>query len=178
MTKARTAPGGAIRAKPVKTRKKSTTITPAQREAGGEGAINKHWRTYFLAALVETSNVSTSAKSAGISTSRAYKVKLEDTTFAAQWRAALLQGYEHLEMEVLGYLRGGIPDRKMDVTAAIKLLALHRQEVARERAVTDERSEQEVLDSIDAMIDEMRERSAANEALLAQDIGEEANDGE
>jgi hypothetical protein len=38
--------------------------------------------------------------------------------------------------------------------------------VAHERAAQDDRSEQEVLDSIDAMIDSMRERAAANAAQL------------
>jgi len=81
---------------------------------------------------------------------------------------ALAQGYENLEMELLGYLRAPAPERKMDVANAIRLLTLHRQSVAHQRANQDDRSEQEVLDSIDAMIDDMRQRAAANAAQLAE----------
>ena len=144
-----------------KQRQKQTKITPSQRAAAGEGVLSKHWRTYFLQALAATSNVTASADEAGVSTSRAYKARREHPEFAAQWRAALHEGYEHLEMEVLAYLRGNAPERKLDVANAIRLLAAHRDTVARMRALEDESDEQEVLDSIDAMIDEMRQRSIA-----------------
>jgi hypothetical protein len=147
--------------------RKRTKLAPAIRDANSEGKVPKHWRTYFLAALIETSNVKASADQAGISPSRAYKVKREEPDFAAQWRAALFEGYEHLEMETLAYLRDPQPEFKKDVAAAIRLLLHHRDEVAGQRALEDNRSEQEVLDSIDAMIGEMRERAAANAALLA-----------
>jgi len=149
-------------------RKKRTKITTTQRFEGEEGPINKHWRTYFLQALGESSNVSASAARAGVAPSRAYKVRREDAEFAAQWRAALYEGYQHLEMDVLCFLRVGETDRKIDVAAAIRLLAAHREAIAQERALIDNRDEQAVLDSIDAMIGEMRERSIANAALLAE----------
>lgn len=149
-------------------RKKCTKLAGLLRSADSEGKLHKHWRTYFLAALVETSNVKASAEHAGISPSRAYKVRSEDLAFAAQWHAAMLEGYEHLEMETLAYLRSGDPTRKMDVAAAIRLLLHHAETVARQRALQDNRSEQDVLDSINAMIDEMRERAATNAALLAR----------
>ncbi|MEQ1716660.1 MAG: hypothetical protein ABL907_11850, partial [Hyphomicrobium sp.] len=82
------------------------------------------------------------------------------------WQVALAQGYENLEMELLGYLRDPAPDRKMDVANAIRLLTLHRQSVAQQRAHADDRSEQDVLDSIDQMIDDMRQRAAANALQL------------
>lgn len=143
---------------------KQVHMTPAQRAAGGEGAISKHWRTYFLQALAATSNVTASAKEAGVSPSRAYKARREQPDFAAQWRDALHEGYEHLEMEVLAYLRGNDPERKLDVANAIRLLAAHRDTVARMRALEEEGDEQDVLDSIDAMIDQMRRRSLAAQA--------------
>lgn len=150
-------------------RKKRTRITPTQREAGGEGPLSKHWRTYFLSALIDTSNVTAAAKAVGVAPSRAYKVRREDPGFAAQWRVALHEGYQNLEMELLGFLRGTEPDRKIDVPAAIRLLTMHRETAAQARAVADDRSEQEVLASIDAMIDEMRGRAAANAAIIAAD---------
>ena len=46
------------------------------------------------------------------------------------------------------------------------LLAAHRATIAQERAAIDDQDEQTVLNSIDAMIDEMRERSIVNTAQL------------
>ena len=176
MSKANNAPGTPVREGTPGKRKTHTKITPAQRAAGGEKSLDKHWRTYFLAALVETSNVKASAAQAGISPSRVYKVRREDSNFAAQWLVALYEGYMNLEMEVLCYLRNPDPEKKMDVANAIRMLARRRELVAHERALEDNRSEQEVLDSIDAMIDGMRQRAAANAALLAEDDAEDGVD--
>lgn len=141
-------------------KRKNVRITPSQKEEGGEGALNKHWRTYFLQALAATSNVTASAAKAGVSPSRAYKVRRESAAFAAQWRAALHEGYEHLEMEVLAYLRGNDPERKLDVANAIRLLAAHRQTVAQIRSMQDETDEQSVLDAIDHLINRMRREAS------------------
>lgn len=167
MTKAQKAPGSSPRARATRPRKPAIKL-PAKLRQNEDNPGNRHWRTYFLAHLVETSNISASAKAAGIATARAYRTRQDDPEFAAQWRLALAQGYENLEMELLGYLRNPQPERKLDVANAIRLLTLHRQSVAHSRALQDDRSEQEVLDSIDAMIDEMRERAAANTAQLAE----------
>ena len=153
--------------KPVKlTRRKPTTLTAKQRQQELEGKIDKHWRTYFLQKLAETSNVTASAAQAGVATSRAYKTRREDAKFAAAWRAALFEGYQHLEMEVLGFLRAAEPDRKFDVANALRLLAAHRATITALRLDPEEEDEQAVFDSIDAMIDEMRERSLANDIAL------------
>lgn len=169
--------GETPRARPRRKSKPRIKIAPRLRAEEGEDRLSKHWRTYFLAALVETSNVSASAARAGIAPSRAYKVRREDPNFAAEWHAALQEGYDHLEMETLAHLRQPDPARKIDVGGAIRLLTLHREEVAHQRALVDHRDEQEVLDSIDAMLDEMRERAAANAAILAADAPhEEAGD--
>lgn len=177
MTEAKAPRRGRAPAASAPPRKKKVKLPQSQRDAAGEGRLDKHWRTYFLAELVETSNVSASAEKAKISTSRAYKVRREDPAFAAQWRAALCEGYENLEMELLGYLRKPDAVHKMDVANAIRLLSHHRECVARERAIADNRSEAEVLESIDAMIDEMRERAAANSALIAAATQEAGIDG-
>jgi hypothetical protein len=161
---------------PKPAKKKQITITPSQREAAGEeGRVPNNWRTYFLQALAETSNIALSAERAGIAPSRAYKARREDAEFAARWREALLEGYDLLEMEVLGWLRAVDPSRKIDVASAIRLLAAHRDTVARERALREDDDEQVVLESIDRFIDEMRDRRAANTAILS---GPEPDDGE
>ena len=170
MSKANSAPGEPVG--DTKPRKRTARLTIGQRAAEGEARVHKHWRTYFLNALIETSNVTASAAQAGVSPSRAYKARREDPDFAAQWRVALREGYESLEMELLGYLRNPDPQNKMDVANAIRLLSKHREFVAHERALDDNRSEQEVLDSIDRMIDDMRQRAAANAALMAGSVAE------
>lgn len=173
MTKAISPSGAPAPVRTPRPRGRRIKLAPALRAAAGETALNKHWRTYFLAALVETSCVKASAQIAGVSPTRAYRARREDPAFAAQWRTALAEGYENLELELLAHLRNPDPARKIDVANALKLLTHHRAAKAEQRAPVDERSEQEVLDSIDAMIDQMRERAAANAALLA-----EADDGE
>lgn len=119
-------------------------------------------RKRFLDALIATSNVSQAAKTAAIDLTRLYRWRRSDPGFAAQWRAALAEGYEHLEMEVLAYLRGTDPERKLDVPNAIRLLAAHRKTVAEIRAFQEPEDEQAVLASIDDLIDRMRREAAAN----------------
>ena len=80
-------------------------------------------------------------------------------------------------MEALGYLRAPDPDRKFDVANALRLLAAHKATIDKQRAVPEEEDDQAVFDSIDAMIDEMRERSLANDAALALPEADDAQDG-
>lgn len=174
------APGGKKPKKPKEPRKrnKQVRITAKQREEeAGDPPLGKHWRGDFLQALAQTSNVTAAAAAVGACTGRVYKARRLEPDFAAAWRAALFEGYQNLEMEVLGYLRAPDPARKLDIPGAIRLLTLHREEAARERSFADNRNEQEVLDSIDAMIDEMRGRTAANAALLVSE-GEESDGSE
>lgn len=126
------------------------------------------WRTLFLEALAETSNVTASAVRANVPTRTVYNARREEAGFAAKWRAALHEGYDNLEMEVLGYLRDAKPKRKLDVASALRLLIAHRETVARERALREDDDEEAVLESIDRFIDEMRERRAANTAILTK----------
>lgn len=168
MSTAGDAPQAAARPRRGPGKQKKTIKIPALlREQGRETALNRHWRAYFLAALVETSNITKAAAAAGVTASRAYRVRQEDPEFRALWMGALAEGYHNLEMEVLGYLRDPQPGFKMDVANALRLLDRHRQLVAQQRALEDNRDEAEVLASIDAMIDQMRQRSAANALLLA-----------
>jgi hypothetical protein len=129
------------------------------------------WKRAFLEALAETSNVSASAARVNVPTRTVYRLKREDGEFAAKWLAALHEGYDNLEMELLGYLRDPASSRKMDVTAALRLLAAHRQTVERSRALMEEDDEQAVLDSIDAFLEDMRQRRLANAAILVEAEG-------
>ncbi len=164
-----TSPGDAALpgARPKRFNKKKTLWITPQLLVEEDGPVNTHWRTFFLDALVATSNVTAACKTAGVATSRAYQTRQGDPAFAAQWQSALVQGYDHLEMELLAYLRNPDPDVKMDVAGAIRLLTMHRETVARQRAVDDRRSEREVLESLDAMIEAMRQRRLANTVTVA-----------
>ena len=145
-------------------KRKNVRITDVQKAAEGEGPINKHWRTYFLQNLAATSNVSLSAKKAGISLSRAYKTRREHADFAAAWRAALYEGYEHLEMEVLACLRGHDPERKLDIANAIRLLAAHRETIAAERAKRHGQDEAAVFAALERKLATIRSRAARSDA--------------
>lgn len=137
-------------------------------------ARNVGWRTLFLARLAETSSVAASAAYANVPVATVYKIRRSDPGFAARWRAALYEGYEHLEMEVLAYLRGNLPGRKLDIANAIRQLAAHRRTIAEIRAEEEEDDEQAVLDSIDALIDSMRAEAALTDQ---SDRAEPGHDG-
>ena len=122
------------------------------------------WKPEFLRMLAETSNVTAAALAAGVKPLKAYLARREDPDFAHSWRQALYEGYEHLEMEVLAFLRGNLPERRVDVANAIRQLAAHRKTVAVMRAVEGEENPMDVRDSIDAMIDEMKAEWAAKKA--------------
>jgi hypothetical protein len=126
------------------------------------------WRNTFFEVLAETSNVTTAAARAGIPLRTAYKTKRDDAGFASRWLAALHEGYDMLEIELLGYLRDPNPRRKMDVASALRLLAAHRATVERLRALTAEDDEQATLDSIDQFFEDMRQRRLANNAILLE----------
>lgn len=149
-----------------------TKINPALR-VGEKENLDRHWRTLFLDTLAETSNVSEAARRAGINPSRAYKVRREEAAFRLKWNAALVEGYDHLEMETLHRLRMGVDagkdDRKFDIANALRLLTLHRETVARERALTGEEDEESVLAELNARLDAMRGREAELAELFAQE---------
>lgn len=132
------------------------------------------WKSVFFETLAETSNVAASAARANVPAATVYKLRRSDPKFAARWLTALHDGYDRLEMELLGYLRDPRPGRKMDSAAALRLLAAHRDVAERRRAMLEEEDEQAVLESIDRFIDEMRGRRAANTAILAEDAGDGA----
>ncbi len=155
-------------AKPAKQKKQLFVELRPEYTAGEEGKLTRHWRTMFLDILAETSNVSEAARTTGINPRRAYKVRREDPDFAKAWHDALLEGYEHLELETLFRLRTGTTtdDPKFDMANALRLLAMHKETIARERARRGASSEAEVLASINAKIAEMRSRDKTLAASL------------
>ncbi len=145
----------------------------AQTTTDEVGPISTHWRTYFLEALAATSNVAASARAAGVSPSRAYNARRDHAEFAEAWRGALHEGYEHLEMEALAYLRGHDPERKLDIASAIRLLAAHREAVASERAKRHGQDEAEVFASLERKLATIRDRLAKDAPGSQTDGGNE-----
>ncbi|EAQ28335.1 hypothetical protein NAP1_12088 [Erythrobacter sp. NAP1] len=138
------------------------TRIKSQLKQGEKSGLNRHWRGLFLDYLAESSNVSLSARNAGISVSRAYKVRRAEPEFARQWLDALYEGYLHLEMEVLRRLREGDQQTrdsdKYDFANAIRLLAAHRDNAARAQASQRNVSAAQVRASIDRKVQAIREQ--------------------
>lgn len=149
---------------------KTVKMRPEQK-LGERADLNRHWVGLFLDTLAETSNVTVSCQMAGCSPSRAYKRRREDEVFRRRWGEALLEGYEHLEMETLHRLRfgTGADDRKFDIPNALRLLAAHTETVAREKARRGKRDKAAVLASLMGKLDAIRQRRAAAEQLLIED---------
>ena len=126
----------------------------------------KNWQRIFLNALAETSNVKAACEAAVVSQSLVYKTRREDADFARQWYAALAEGYDNLEMELLARLREGrLEDvdadgnkRKFDIGTAFRCVIAHRETVAREKGRATLDDEIATMKSINAKIDEIRRR--------------------
>lgn len=139
--------------------------TGATRSRRRHGAP-RNWRDTFIATLGETSNVAAAIRAADISASWVYQTRREDPDFARRWFAALCEGYDNLEMELLYRLRTGKVEevdadgarRKYDIATAFKCLIAHRETVSREKARRGPEDEGAILASINAKIDAMRAR--------------------
>ena len=136
----------------------------------------KNWQVIFLNELAETSNVKAACSAAAVSQSLVYKTRREDADFAGRWYAALAEGYDNLEMELLSRLREGrLEDvdkegnrRKFDIGTAFRCLVAHRETVAREKGRATLADEVATMKSINAKIDEIRRREERAAQLAAK----------
>lgn len=139
----------------------------------------KNWQSIFINELAESSNVKQACEAAGVSQSLVYKTRREKADFARLWYAALAEGYDNLEMDLLLRLREGrLEDvdedgnkRKFDIGTAFRCLAAHRESVAREKGRQTLVDEVDTMKSINAKIDKLRaneERAAALKAKRAE----------
>ena len=132
----------------------------------------RNWREQFLACLAETSNVTAAAQCADISLTWVYKTKREDAKFAQAWLVALCEGYDNLEIELLGRLRSGEPrdaQLKYDNATALRILLAHRETRTKMRAQQDNVSAEEVRASIEAKLARLREQVQARRAAEEAD---------
>ena len=139
------------------------------------------WSKAFLSELAATSNVSAAARKAGISTTTAYDTRRTNPEFNRKWLAALCEGYDHLEMELLHRLRTGevkpAPgtkrgSRAFDNATTFRLLAAHRESAARQRAINHNQDSARILVSINTKLDKMRERRLLAASEMVIDAGE------
>ena len=156
----------------------------AKRTKATPRRAKKEWQDKFLAELAVSSNVSQSAKKAGVDASTVYKTRRTDAVFNRRWQEALAEGYDNLEMELvrrlrIGELTGGGPAkarRKFDNGIAFRLLAAHREAAGRQRAHRANEDEDAILASLDAKLERMHRRQLAREARERQAAA--ANDDE
>lgn len=138
-------------------------------DAGEAGPSRRRWRARFLACLAESSNITESARRAGVSTSKVYKERRQDPDFARAWLAALWEGYFLLEIEVLRRLREGDQKAKdgerYDFANALRLLVAHRENAAHTAAQQRNVSAAEVRASIDRKVEAIRLRLEREKAL-------------
>ncbi|MXO75610.1 hypothetical protein GRI40_10320 [Altererythrobacter aerius] len=130
----------------------------------------------FLQELALTSNVAAAAAVADLPTARVYALRRSDPEFAKAWYAALAEGYDNLEMELLAHLRSageagggsssGEPGRKFDTATALRCLTAHRESVARERGRRTLADEVTTIASINAKIDALRARAKEGEQAI------------
>jgi hypothetical protein len=123
----------------------------------------------FLARLAETSNITASAKHAGITTKTAYDLKKKSPEFRDRWHAALCEGYARLEAELLAEaLRAPssnmkdstLKQKQMRTRLGMGLLAAHRATVrgVEKPAPSRSRDPKEVRARLEKRFAEMRKR--------------------
>lgn len=131
------------------------------------------WSKAFLSELAATSNVTASARKAGITTATAYDARRANAEFNRAWQRALCEGYDHLEMELLHRLRTGEVKpvagarrgvRAFDNATAFRLLAAHRDSAARQRAIQSNEDAEKIVLAINAKLEGMRRRMLAGAA--------------
>lgn len=136
----------------------------------------RNWPDIFINELAETSNVKAAADAANISQSLVYKKRRDDPNFARRWYEALAEGYDNLEMELLGRLRAGrLEDvdadgtkRKFDIGTAFRCLIAHRETVAREKGRKMLADEVATITAINAKIDAQRAREERAAEIAAK----------
>lgn len=176
-------------AKPVGRANKRVRRRDRRRPAGGagteEGRLSQFWRRDFFAQLAETSNIRKACEVAGINPSTVYDLRRRDVNFAQRWNAALCEGYDNLEMEMLQNLRtceAGASVPKYNYAAAMRMLLAHRETVQREKARRVDVSAAEIQASIELKVAQMRDRVLAREAAEAAEAQRtaevEADDGD
>jgi len=111
------------------TLKKKKTVPAKRKKPRAPTKPFGRWSPIFLKELRKTSNVSHSAKTAGVSRRHAYVVKDKNSSFDEDWTDALAEGIDYLEEEAF---RRAVEGPKPSDLLLIFLLKAHRPERYRE----------------------------------------------
>ena len=140
---------------------------------------------HFLDALAESSNVTAAAEAAGIDARAVYRLRRDEPEFARRWYAALAEGYDNLEMQMLEHLRSGeearastAAGRKFDPATALRCLTAHRESVAREKGRRTLADEVTTIAAINAKIDSLRARAKESDAAIRKARGSKKRPGD
>ncbi|WP_017672473.1 hypothetical protein [Blastomonas sp. AAP53] len=126
----------------------------------------------FLDHLAETSNVSVSAKRAGVSRSAVYRLRATSPAFSNGWQTAIATGYDELEFRMLKTARFGTikpikrPDGSMgratefDDAQGLKLLMAYKASVEKTRgdAAPDPLAAKGAREQMTATLEQIRQR--------------------
>ncbi|MBL8650626.1 MAG: hypothetical protein JNL35_09520 [Sphingopyxis sp.] len=117
-------------------------VGPLQRRKPRANGWTMARRKAFLEELAESCNVERARKAAGMGSGGVYRLRQRDPLFAEQWQAALMLGYERLEMALLRRAIEAVegltldaadearqPVEKMSVAEAMAVLRQHRASV-------------------------------------------------
>jgi hypothetical protein len=150
------------------------------RKAGGKAkAFGPAAQKAFLAHLAQTSNVSASAKLAGVTTKPVYDLRKKSKAFCNQWLIALAEGYARLEAnllaEALSPPASNLKDstlrqKQMKARIGMSLLAAHRATVrgGEKPAPSRSRDPAEVRARLEKRFADMRERMDEDAAPTLQ----------
>ncbi len=148
-------------------RAKQAGVTPAERTR-----LPLNWRRIFFERLAETSNIARACEHAGVSPGTVYDLRRRDLGFAERWMAALAEGYDNLEMELLDRLRNGESGAvRYNYAVAVRALQAHRESVGKEKGRRVSVDAAQVRASIMRKLDEARDRVLAAEAAEANAAG-------
>ena len=141
----------------------------------------------FLDHLAETSNVSVSARRAGVSRSAVYRLRATCPAFSRGWQMAIATGYDELEFRMLKTARFGTikpvkrPDgsigraTEFDDAQGLKLLMAYKQSIEKTRSEppADPQLARAARDQLAATLEQIRQRleGGAKADLRQQDAG-------
>ena len=150
----------------------------------GAASPARNWKRAFLEALAETSNVARAARLADVPSATVYDLRRRSRDFARQWQAALCEGYDNLEMELLGRLRDGeikraagakVGVRTFDNATAYRLLMVHKAAREKERGARANVSAAEVRASIERKVAALRAQVEARAEAAAEACDRDAD---
>ena len=145
---------------------------PCPAETALSDSLSEESLCAFLDHLAETSNVSLSAKRAGVSRSAVYRLRATCPAFSHGWQMAIATGYDELEFRMLKTARFGTikpvkrPDgsigkaTEFDDAQGLKLLMAYKQSVEKGRgdAPADPQVARNARDQLAATLEQIRQR--------------------